>query len=388
MARGFVLAVLAALAGCVHASTEPPREVAVAPTPTIVPVVSPAETTPPQPPPPEPLPPCIYKAEPPALPPVLKQPKTGTCRRAPPAITRAMNAEIHKQWLREWPTGRLEIRPGCDRLAPALASVVIEQNHGHGGSVSLLRLSRRPDGDHDLVLIEYNHYYRMDTMTAAGARPIDIHHAKIAAATVAPLLARLRAAAHVEIQEHEPPPDSNAAMMGHGSSNDYQVALQLADDRGHGVKRAFVGYSGSGPEQADGVPLAIAAETVDLFLADPTLRATFTAVGTDDPAARDLFARVFWAVQARQEGDAAWYVRERLIAMAASLGSAQHIPALLALLREPPGRPGEDRMLVSAIDALTAITAYDRRRDPDGTLRPPEQVAAELLAACAAPTAQ
>lgn len=386
MVRPSILAALAALAACVHAPSEQPREVVIAPSPAPAPVLA----TEPPPEPASPPPPCPFQVEPPSLPPAVVPATRGACRHAPAAITKQLTAEIKHDWLREWPTGRLEIRPGCDRLAPELASMVLEQSSGHGGSLTLMSLTRRSDGDHDLVLLEYNHYFttlkrdRTDPWQADSAGQLAVSHARIPRATAAPLLARLRAAAHVEIQEHEPPPTSPSSSVGYGSSNDYHVALRLTDGKGHGVQRAFIGYAGSGPEQADGVPLAIVARAVDVFLADEKLRATFTPAGADDLAARDLFARVFWAVQARQEGDAAWYLRERLLGMAALLGDVQHLPALLTEMRTPAGKPGVERSRVLAINAFTAITGYDRRHDPKGAPRPPQVVADELVTACVA----
>lgn len=334
---------------------------------------------------------CDYAAEAPARFEELRAPE-GPCRAVPARVARELRGKIRERWMRGWPKGRLEIRDGCDRLGDRPSSIVVETSSGHGGSLTLARLDRRTDGGHDLVLLEYNHYTRVagkddkDPWQADSAGPLTIHRARLDDAVVAPLIDRLRAAAHVEIEEHAPPPRKDGVFLAGASfsSNDYHVALRLADERGHGVQRMFAGYASSGAEQKDGVPLAIAAGALYTLLDDPAVRAQFTEVGADDPPARDLFARVFWAARARGDDYGYWYVRERLLGMAALLGSAQHLPALVDQLRVG-GEHSLERSRVLAVNAIAALAGYDVRHDPDGRPRPPASVVADTLAACAKP---
>ncbi len=371
------------LLGC--AVTAPPT---TTPAPTPPPTVEPAPSTPvvsePAPPPAV----CSYTAEPPTLAPEVVAGR-GACRAPPAKEWRVLQAEVRKRWHRSWPDGRLQIDRGCDRLDPQITSLVLESSAGHGGSLSLASFARRPDGDYELVSLEYNHYQRpqakdpKDPYQQDSAGTLAVFHRRMPAATMAPLLVRLRAAAQLEIAEHEPPPKPGAMTgSGVGTSHDYHVALRMIDRRGRGVQRYFAGYEGSGEQQRDGVPMAIVQDTVSALLYDDAFQASLTPVGLDDPAARALFARVFWQAHARGPDFGSWYVKERLLGMAASLGSDQHVPALLGPLQPTTDAP-RLRSTALAINAIAAITGFDRRRDPSGAPRELAEVAAETLVACA-----
>lgn len=363
------------------------------------PAPAPARVTIPDagPPPPTPapeatpaLPACTYDREAPTEFAAATAPTGGACRTVPKAALRDLTTHIRKEWMRSWPNSRLEIRPGCDRLDAQLDSVVLVTSGGHGGSLTLARFDRLDGGEYDLVLLEYNHYFggpakdRADPWQADSAGRLRVSRAKLGAAVMTRLLDRLRAAAHVEIEEHEPPPRRDGTFFGMAgsSSHDYHVALRLADGRGHGVERFFAGYASSGKDQRDGVPLAFASRVArEVLDPDGEHRKSFQSIDAADPAARDLFARVFWAARARGDDYGYWYVRERLLGMAALLGSGQHVPALLAQLRIA----GEHSILRSAtlaVNAIAAITKFDVRYDPDRKPRPLAAVVADTLAAC------
>ena len=155
------------------------------------------------------------------------------------------------------------------------------------------------------------------------------------------------------------------------------------------MQRWFAGYVGE--QQQDSVPLAIAQSTIDELLLADAFRATLTPAGADDPDARALYARVFWHARARGEDYGYWYVGERLLGIAASLGAPQHVPALLDHLRPPRSMAAPDsdevsraRLTVLALNAIAAITGYDHRY-ADKAPRKVDEVAAETLAACTRP---
>ena len=378
------------LLGCAVAAPPATTPASVAP-PTVAPTVAPPAPVASEPTAPEPAV-CSYTAEPRALAPALVVPdNSGACRAPPAKEWRALQAEVRKRWHRSWPKGRLQIDRGCDRQDPRIDSLVLESSGGHGGSLTLASLDRRPDGDYDLVLLEYNHYQRPrpkdpeDPYQRDSAGPLAVYHRQLPAATMAPLLVRLRATAQLEIVEHEPPPTPDTMVGGGvGTSHSYHVALRLTDHQGRGVQRYFAGYERSGEQQRDGVPMAIVQDTVSALLHDDAFTASLSAVGVDDPAGRALFARVFWQAHARGEDFGSWYVRERLLGMAALLGSDQHVPALLAPLQPTTDAP-RLRSTALALNAIAAITGFDRRHDPSGTPREVAEVAAETLAACAQP---
>ena len=335
---------------------------------------------------------CSYAAEPPTLLPALVPTDPARACRKPAGKARTtLHAEIRKQWHRTWPAGRLEIRDGCDRLDEQLDSVVFASSGGHGGSLTLGSLDRQADGDYVLVLLAYNHYQRgrqnaeKDPYTEDSAGTLSIYRGAVKAKKMTPLLAGLRAAAHVEIEEHEPPPKPGTGFssQGVGSSHDYHLALRISDHGGHGVERHFAGYEGSGPEQKDGVPLAIAQTALQTLIEEVSSDPSNGAVDPSDRSARAVFARLFWQAHARGEDYGYWYVRERMLGLAALLGSAQHRPALLAQLAPGKKEPSAARSEVLALNAIAAITGLDLRHDPAGAPREVATVAAETLAACA-----
>ncbi|MDC0676026.1 hypothetical protein [Nannocystis radixulma] len=328
---------------------------------------------------------CDYPAEAPARFDEL-QASEGPCRAVPARVARELGAEIRERWARSWPKGRLEIRGGCDRLGAQPSSIVIESCEGHGGVLTLARFDRQADGAYDLVLLEYDHDGQVagkddqNPWQAHASGPLAVRRARLDGAVMASLLERLRAAAHVEIEEHEPPPrkDNSFVATASGSSHYYHAALRLVDDRGRGVQHVFTGHEGTGHEQKLGVPLAIVARDLDTLLADPAVRSRFTELGADDPAARELFARVFWAARAR--GDEPWYV-DQLLGMTALLGSAQHMPALVEQLRAR-GERDITRTDIVVVNAIAALAGYDVRHDASGKPRPLASVVADTLAAC------
>lgn len=334
---------------------------------------------------------CRYPAEPPTLLPALvpTDPAT-TCRKPAASAKASLHAQIRKQWSRTWPKSRLEIRDGCDRLDEQLDTITFASSAGHGGSLTLGSLDRQPDGDYALVLLDYNHYARArrpdekDPYREDSSGTLHIYRTTIKAKKIAPLLASLRAAAHVEIEEHEPPPiPGSFSAAGFGSSHDYHLALRLADHAGHGVERRFAGYASGGPEQKDGVPMAIAQTALDKLVEDVTKLPDAGGVDTSDRTARAVFARLFWQSHARGPDYDYWYVRERMLGMAALLGSAQHMPALLEQLAPGKKESSVARSEVLALNAIAAITSLDLRHDHDGAPREVATVAAETLAACA-----
>lgn len=372
------------LLGCAtKASTPPPTPAPAEPSPT--PAVSEKTTAPA-------TPACKWTPEPPTpAPAVVAPPASAACHKPPAKVARSLKAEVKKQWHTSHPKARLEITDGCDRLAPQIDSLVLESSSGHGGSLTLAGFTRLPDGDYSLVLLEYNHYMRTtkidrdDPYQADSAGPLQVYQGEVPRTRMTPMIDELRAAAHVAVVEHEPPP-TPGKMFGSavGTSHDYHFALRLTDAAGHGVSRFFAGYEGSGEEQKDGVPMGIAQQIADELLSDEQFIAGLTKVGHDDAAALDLYHRVFWQARARGPEFGYWYVGERMLGMAALLGSRQVAPTLLEQLGPAPPETIQavhERSMALALNALAVIVGFDRRY-ADGKPRKVETVAAETLAAC------
>ncbi len=324
---------------------------------------------------------CTYQYEPPSRAPPLITPTDGACHRSTPALSRSLAAQIREQWRRHARTGKLEIQDGCDRLGPDLVSLIVESKRSYGDPLTLTSLQRGADGHHDLVRIEYTEpsvaHIDQDLGPIRASETLVIYRAQLPDAMVAPLLARLRAAVHIEVREQPPPPQSGS---GTGSMA-HHFAVRIADDQGHGIQRSYQSWAlPSLPRWT--LPLAISDLAIEEFLTDPAIRKLLIKVGADDAAARDLFSRVFWDLEARasthiwDEG-----FRRRLLKLAPQLAGAQHIPALLAWLR-PSAFLVLDEERERVIAAIAAITGHNRRHDAHGRPRPLEQVAAETFAAC------
>ncbi len=257
----------------------------------------------------------------------------------------------------------------------------MESKRSHGHPLTLTSLQRRADGHHDLVRIEYTEpglaRVDQDLQHIRASETLVIYRARLPDATVAPLLASLRAAVHVEVQERPPPPQSGSST----GSMAHHFAVRIADDQGRGIQRSYQSAALRGRPSWT-LPLAISDLAIEEFLTAPAIRKALVKVGADDAAARDLFSRVFWDLEARasthvwDEG-----FRRRLLELAPQLGSAQHIPALLAWMGPSAFLVlDEDRERVIA--AIAAITGHNRRHDAHGRPRPLEVVAAETFAAC------
>jgi hypothetical protein len=350
---------------------------------TVAPVVSPEPIAPPR---------CVVDTAPALTWPALAVESAARCRPVARGLGRSLRRDVKADWYRAWPGGRLEITSGCDRLGDTIASLDVELSSGHGGTLHLARFERDPaTGEHALLWIRYSHYQRDrprdtgDPWREDAIGTVEVFRGRVGAATRTALVDRVRAAAHLEIVEHEPPPKPGTIQLrGFGmSSRDFGVGLRLVDDAGHGIERFYAGYEGSGDTQAEGVRLDLAGAAVVDLLYDDAFAATLEPVPHDDGDARTLFAQ--WFAEARGRGDeyGYWYLRERYVALATGLGTHREIPALLERVAID-GDASVGRTRVLAINAIAALTGFDPRYGESGEPREPGVVAAAMLEACRA----
>lgn len=324
---------------------------------------------------------------------LVPPPESAECRPAPSRKRKAeLGRVLRKQWKWAWPEHRkLAVEHGCDRLGE-LSSVVFEGSSGHGGSLELVRLDRRDEGGWDVTWIDYSHYFGRraqvegDPWHNEGPGPSTLRRGVLPAERVDPMLQRVRELLAVQAHELEPPPPPPGTlrgMSGYGSSRSFHVGLRLVDAGGHGVERYFVGYEGGGDEQALQLVLDLASAEVWKVLDDDALVAGLREVGPDDAAIRELLAGAFWAAREREPALGQWYIRERLLGLATTLGGPELVPALLDAVRPEAGSgSSEERSRASAINGIAAIVGFDVRYDADGKPRPVKTVTAEVLAAC------
>jgi hypothetical protein len=321
---------------------------------------------------------------------LVPPPASAECRPAPSRKRRAeLSRVLRERWHYTWPDhAKLSIEHGCDRLDPTLSTVVFDGSSGHGGSLDLVRLDHRDDGDWDVTWIDYNQYWGRparvegDPWQGEAPGPSTLRRGVLPGERVDPMLRRVRELLALDVRELEPPPTPGKGFgAGFGSSRDFHVGLRLVDAGGHGLARHFAGYEGGGEEQALQLTLDLASEELWKVLGDDALVAGLAEVGSDDASIRQLLAGAFWAAREREPDYGTWYVRERLFGLVSTLGGLEHVPALLDAVRIGSG-PSEERSRVSAINGIAAIVGFDVRYDGDGKPRPVKAVAAEVLAAC------
>jgi hypothetical protein len=336
------------------------------------------------------VPRCRVAEAPKTLAPTFAAPQADArCRPQPRKVVRATSKAVRRDWMRRYPTGTLVVAPGCDRLGDAIVRIELERSSGHGGSLELSRFTFDPSTrDWSLLRIMYNHYAERpaedaDLYAADNVGTVHAWRARITDAVMVPIVERARAASVVEPVEHPPPPKPNTihGMSMSFSSGSFSVDLALVDSDGHGTQQFFVGYPSTGDHQAQSVRLHIAAEPFVELLYDDAFEATLEPIELDAPEVRELFAQRFWAALDRSEPFGNWFLRERYLALTGVLGGDEHVPALLDHVVRTEGSSGE-RSSVQAINAITALTGFDRRH-VDGVARDPDLVARELIAACA-----
>lgn len=321
-------------------------------------------------------------------------PESAECRPAPSRRRKAeLTRVLRKQWNWSWPEHRkLAVEHGCDRLAAELSTVVFDSSSGHGGSLELVRLDRRADGDWDVTWVDYNDRLGVeapvegDPWQAEAPGRTELRRGVLPGERVDPMLRRVRELVALEARELEPPPPppgTGFSVSGFGSSRNFHVGLRLVDASGHGMERYFGGYEGGGADQGLQQTLDLASAEVWTVLGDDALVAGLGEVGPDDPAIRELLANAFWAARERSSEYGLWYVRERLFGLASVLGGPELVPALLDAVRPEAGSgPSEERSRASAINGIAALVGFDVRYDAGGKPRPVKTVAAEVLAAC------
>lgn len=339
---------------------------------------------------------CPWEEVAPRREPALVPPPPDAPCLPPPSRSRQarLRKDLEKEWTWRWSDyKKLEVTHACDRLGEQLATVTFESSSGHGGSLHMVRLDHRPDGAWDITWIDYNHYFGKPRPTdpddpwqqdATGV--VELRRGTLPAERIDRMLRRAREAMHIDARELEPPPPpGDTVRLGSigMSSRDFHVDLRMVDAAGHGEQRYFGGYATGGDDQGQRIALDLASTEVWKVLGDEALISTLTEVTPDDSEIQALFAARFWAAKDREPEYGLWYLRERLLGLAAPLGTAEHVPALLDVIRHHPDEhASDDRSRVLAINAIAELTGLDVRYDPEGQPRKVKDVAAEVLADC------
>jgi len=294
---------------------------------------------------------------------------------------------VAKAWDLTVTGATVEVRSECDRVGPP-REVVIESSSGHGSSLGLFRVVAADDSNVRITALELEPENRAER---PDAEPWDrsFEGAGRVRSVVVPrdvwlhTWGAMRASMQVSARQQDPPM-VEGRMFGMSmsmSSNDFFVGIEVRDAEGFGEYRRFAGYAGS-LHQSERLPLELARKHWAEFWYDEAIQdALVPRVPTAED--RDFFAQRFVA-GIHRHADFEWYVRERLVAMAGSLGDPRIVPLLLDLAAPSPGQgaASDDRIRFGALEALVLLTGLDPRFDADGAPRAVEDVRRDFVDAC------
>lgn len=282
--------------------------------------------------------------------------KPAACHRAQPKLAKAIAAEIVKAYQPEQ-GGKPEVKFPCDGLGAKIYEIVIETGNGHGGTLSLWRARRRPDGKYDARGILYKR----------GAKNMQ------ASGTVALSLDRVRAAMTAKVREVVPPakPGEIRGMSSSFSSYDFHHVIRLVDDEGRVVERRYTGYASSSNQDTYlGLQIAMAALAPITDLPENT-----SPADADDKL---FFAASFNAAVPLFDEPFHWWVMERYVELARTLGTPAVIGGLLTRLAPTKLERSQIDARADAVDAIANITGWDARAGGKSI----EDAAKAYLAAC------
>lgn len=273
--------------------------------------------------------------------------------------------EIANRFHQTIPGSTLRIDFSCDGLGGEIREIDFTRGWGHGFSLQLFRFTLGTD-------IYAIHGLRFSSMARGpdGSASITIVEGTAESTQLARALAIVRAALSTSVEEVAPPPSPNQGLglSGSFSSNDFHVAMQV-NDGNQRIRARFSGYESSS-DQTSFLPLQIAAEALAPFV--DNLAPMERPVATTE---RALFAEHFTREAPFFFDEYNWWVKDRYVVMAKTLGTPTLIPDLLLLLRDTD-EPNAVENRRSALDALAAITRWDPRTAGDRTISDGEAAAA------------
>ncbi len=313
---------------------------------------------------------CFRKGRPKTL--VLEKVEDSVfCHDIDAAELARVEARVRKDLVVQRKPSKLVVDFACDALGSDIAEVVVEDGSGHGGSLRIVRFARG-QANVDVRMITRSQYFNAGNATSIAQMPTADFDAIVRQARVA-VLAR----------PHLIPlwvPSSTIHLGGFGSSsNDFHLGLALTDAEGHVVDRHFSGYDSSLDQQAI-LTMRMATERFETAIAS----LAFTPQTSPTDADKEIFVRRFLA--AMKDGEKPfWWVTERYVALAVDLGTIDIVPTL-AKIAQQKGEASADRTRPVALDAITAITGWDPRKDDRGQPRTLDDATAIAAQECTTPT--
>lgn len=297
---------------------------------------------------------------------------------------RVLRPKLEKRYDRQTKDGTVEVSFGCDPLTASIVRIEVETGSGHGGSLQLWQLTRKDDEDHfDVLAVANDTYY--GAPAKVGDQPgIFVARGAISVRDLETVLAEVRPLLTTRVRELEP------KGLGLGtvsfSSADFHARIALEDDSGHVLARSYTGYPTSSSQQ----------QYLGLRLAMTELSPVLEQVAFQ-PELPNAELRSWYVVTARRawprvQGQYAWWVRERLVAMAGKAGDRSLVPMVVQELRRglreiekakaEDKKSLADRYLTEPLDVLARITGWDPRHPEDGSERALPEAAREAVSEC------
>ncbi len=336
------------LLGCGGTSSPPaPVDVAVAPVP-----VS-AEAPPPSEPPPPPPSPC---GEVPPVPAALPEPdRPETCGAPPVALEASVATDLKTRFQPASPGITLGVKLRCDGLDAPVDTVTFAHGAGHGFNLSLYRFSR----DDERFVVRGMRYQEGGYIK----RPpkLTLVEGEVPSVDVDAVIAQARLALSADLTEVvPPPPPGTLGLRGFSSSShDFHIAVELRTQR-HRRQGRFSGYAGSSTQL----------KYLGLRLIEDALQPWLSKLTELDREPNDedraLFADHFLHEAPHFDDDFNWWVKERYVAMAKTVGSRALIVPLVSRLKNQDDRSTKDTT-DDALAAMLTITGWDgaERNNPD-----------------------
>ncbi|MBV1858186.1 MAG: hypothetical protein KUG77_07225, partial [Nannocystaceae bacterium] len=332
--------------------------------------------------------PGVDAAPPRALDAPASPPADARCRSFPRRLTRKIAKAARDEWTLSARRSTLEVTFACDAFGDDLGELIFERSWGHGFSLGLYRVRPQDEHTYEVTWLRYGPYgtpvdhdpdHPAGPWELAARNGATVQTALIGADRVEPALLQLRALMQLQLREVQPPPSDadGSSLRLSGSTTDFHTAYRFVDSAGLGQQDFWAGYQRS-DEQEQWVPLALAERVfADVVHADDVVFVERVPTAAD----REFFAERFATARDRGDDFGFWYVRERTLSMARTLGDPPLVPDLLRVLVLPPG-PSEDRSRALAIDVLNPLMGRELRYDPDGTPRSVDEAVVELRSAC------
>lgn len=288
------------------------------------------------------------------------------CINVASSLDKALRPKLTKTYEPTATGAKLVITFPCDPLGK-VRDILYESGSGHGQNLQLIRL-RIHDGSLSALRITKPGVFD----TAASGPTVD--RAEIDGRAFQAHLPELRALTLAKLEERVPPDPPE--ISGSFSSNDWHGLLRIEDEAGLSIERSFTGYQSSSA-QLKTIPLGQIGEVLY-----PILEAIPWQSAPADADARAFFVERALAADLPK---AEWWVKERLVELAAAFGTPALVPTLVDLALDARRDASVQRTRVHAVNALAALAGFDARHDAKGALLPVDDVAAAYARACRRP---